>query len=402
MVAIPNMNWMGNEPTGSAYDVYRYYMGGGNPDANAGGGGGGGTTGIMQAFPTSGGDGGFNPYSPNANVNTNYTPNYDFRQFSEYGANPSTMDRKQMDMNQEFFYGKTPSALQRKMSNIMNFIPGVGAFKRGAEFLGDKLQGILPVNQRAIFENELRGSGVYTDDIGRIAIGPDGKYNTPEGIMAGYNANQMTDKTFDKRTGKISETLGNKYGISTEDIQGIMDGTISDEEIEAKYGITTNLTSNLKNINLAKKNWQKKKEYSNKIAEYEKQKREEKKKEKAAAKSRAESKRQYDPNKHGPTNYGLGSDGKQSYDTGQGFGAHATSGGPVSNRTGRGRTDWAEGGMIDPDLSKDAEYLGWKKVYKMNPELGSMHEKHPTFIKFYKKHERDQKKFGGLAGLLYG
>ena len=58
--------------------------------------------------------------------------------------------------------------------------------------------------------------------------------------------------------------------------------------------------------------------------------------------------------------------------------------------------------MIDPDLSKDPEYLGWKKVYKMNPELGSMHDKHPTFIKFYKKHERDQKKFGGLVGLLYG
>ena len=42
MVAIPNMNWMGNEPTGSAFDVYRWYMGGGNPVANTGGGGGGG------------------------------------------------------------------------------------------------------------------------------------------------------------------------------------------------------------------------------------------------------------------------------------------------------------------------------------------------------------------------
>jgi len=395
MVAIPNMNWMGNEPTGSAYDVYRYYMGGGNPDANAGGGGGGGTTGIMQAFPTSGGDGGFNPYSPNANVNTNYTPNYDFRQFSEYGANPSTMDIKQMDMNQNYFNKPAPSAMQQKISNVMNFIPGVGTFKRGAEFLGNKLQGILPVNQRAIFENELRGSGVYTDDIGRIAIGPDGKYNTPEGIMAGYNANQMTDKTFDKRTDRISQTLRDKYNMTDDEIDEVIAGTY-------KGNVDTNLISNLQNINLAKKNWQKKKEYSNKIAEYEKQKREEKKKEKAAAKSRAESKRQYDAKEHGPTNYGLGSDGKQSYDTGQGFGTNATTGGPVSNKTGRGRTDWAEGGMIDPDLSKNAEYLGWKKVYKMNPELGSMHDKHPIFIKFYKKHERDQKKFGGLAGLLYG
>ena len=54
----------------------------------------------------------------------------------------------------------------------------------------------------------------------------------------------------------------------------------------------------------------------------------------------------YDPDIHGPTNYGKGADGQQSYDTGQGFGANATTGGPVSNRTGRGRQDWAQGGRI--------------------------------------------------------
>jgi hypothetical protein len=65
----------------------------------------------------------------------------------------------------------------------------------------------------------------------------------------------------------------------------------------------------------------------------------------AAAESRRESARQYDPAVHGPTNYGLGSDGNQSYDSGnQGFGTNATSGGPVSNKTGRGRTDYMEGG----------------------------------------------------------
>jgi len=400
MVAIPNMNWMGNEPTGSAYDVYRYYMGGGNPDANAGGGGGGGTTGIMQAFPTSGGDGGFNPYSPNANVNTNYTPNYDFRQFSEYGANPSTMDRKQMDMNQEFFYGKTPSALQRKMNTLAGFIPGANVMKKAGQFIG----GLLPVNQRAIFENELRGSGVYTDDIGRIAIGPDGKYNTAEGIMAGYNANQMTDKTFDKRTDKISGTLGSKYGISATDIQGIIDGTISDEEIEAKYGITTNLTSNLKNINLAKKAWQKNKKKSQDIFEFEKKKKEEEKKKKKKTDDGSGSGRGPGPGGGDTASKGSGAKAGTtgSWTPGGTYNAPGSSysrPGASGHPTGH---HWAEGGMVDADLSKDAEYLGWKKVYKMNPELGSMHDKHPTFIKFYKKHERDQKKFGGLAGLLYG
>jgi len=54
----------------------------------------------------------------------------------------------------------------------------------------------------------------------------------------------------------------------------------------------------------------------------------------------------YNPNIHGPTNYGIGDDGNQSFDGGnQGFGTNATSGGPVSNRTGRGRTDYIDGGL---------------------------------------------------------
>ena len=66
----------------------------------------------------------------------------------------------------------------------------------------------------------------------------------------------------------------------------------------------------------------------------------------AAAASRAESARQYDSAVHGPNNYGLGSDGKQSFDSGQGFGINATTGGPVSNKTGRGRTDYKDGGIV--------------------------------------------------------
>jgi len=47
----------------------------------------------------------------------------------------------------------------------------------------------------------------------------------------------------------------------------------------------------------------------------------------------------------GDGKFGVGSDGQQSYDTGQGFGTNATTGGPVSNRTGRGRTDYTLGGL---------------------------------------------------------
>jgi hypothetical protein len=49
---------------------------------------------------------------------------------------------------------------------------------------------------------------------------------------------------------------------------------------------------------------------------------------------------------YGPINYGRGSDGNQSYDSGQGFGTNATTGGPVSNKTGKGRTDYRYGGRI--------------------------------------------------------
>jgi len=65
----------------------------------------------------------------------------------------------------------------------------------------------------------------------------------------------------------------------------------------------------------------------------------------AAAASRAESKRQYNPAVHGSNNYGLDSAGKQSYDTGQGFGSSSVDGGPVSNKTGRGRTGYFYGGL---------------------------------------------------------
>jgi hypothetical protein len=52
----------------------------------------------------------------------------------------------------------------------------------------------------------------------------------------------------------------------------------------------------------------------------------------------------YNPNIHGPTNYGRDSQGNQSFDSGQGFGI-GSDGGPVSNRTGRGRTGYSEGGL---------------------------------------------------------
>lgn len=84
-----------------------------------------------------------------------------------------------------------------------------------SEFLyGKKLPGImgtavdfirrkLPVNPRAVLENEFLGKGFAIDDIGRIVGDP----NTAEGIMAGYNAAKITSGTFDKRRDAIMKGL---------------------------------------------------------------------------------------------------------------------------------------------------------------------------------------------------
>ena len=226
---------------------------------------------TYQAQNMGGGGGGFNPYNPDmSQIRTDFRPDYDFRAYQDFGVtNPdqlTTADRKEMDQNQNYYYDR-PSPLQQKIGGLMNFIPGIGTFKRGAEFIGGFLKDKLPINQRAILENQLRGSGVLTDDIGRIVAGPGG-YNTPEGIMAGYNAAKMTDATFDKRTDRIGKTLGEKYGLSAADIQGIADGTLTEEDIENKYGINTNLITNLRNINLAKINFNRKQKKADEIAAF--------------------------------------------------------------------------------------------------------------------------------------
>ena len=218
-----------------------------------------------------GGGGGFNPYNPDmSQIRTDFRPDYDFRRYSEYGMDPSTMDIKQMDMNQDYFYDR-PSAMQQKIGGLMNFIPGIGTLKKGADFIAGFLKDKLPINQRAILENQLRGSGVLTDDIGRIVARP-GEYNTPEGIMAGYNAAQMTDATFDKRTGNIADTLSEKYGFTAADIANLNAGIITPEMEQKAYNPTMRKTSNLLtnyiNINKAKINFNRKQKKANEIAAF--------------------------------------------------------------------------------------------------------------------------------------
>lgn len=193
---------------------------------------------------TGGGGNGFNPYNinvndPNIRTSRNYVNPFPFNPESNLG----TSDYGYIDAPREGILGV--------MDKAVNFLPGVGIMKTIGGFLKDK----LPVNQRAILENELLGGGIMLDDIGRI-VAKD--YNTPEGIMAGYNAAMITDKTFDKRETNIRNTLKEKYNLSDQEINNV----ISEIEETGEYkgplgynetlGKTTNLFTNLINLNKAK------------------------------------------------------------------------------------------------------------------------------------------------------
>ena len=101
-----------------------------------------------------------------------------------------------------------PGAIKRYMENSL-LGKGFGMVK---DFLGR----VMPINERAIMENEARGAGIFTDDIGRIVTDD---YNTAGGIMAGYNLNKIDADTFGKRRDTIENTLGSKYGLSASQIE---------------------------------------------------------------------------------------------------------------------------------------------------------------------------------------
>ena len=252
-----------------------------------------------------------------------------------------TEARKQMDMNPDYYYGPPKTGLEQLASKAINFIPGIGTVSRIAGFLSNK----LPINERAILENQLRGQGVLTDNIGRI-VAQQGQYNTPEGIMAGYNAAMMNEGTFDKRTENIRETLSDKYDLTDKQIDGLISGELTEDDFTGSQyqlpsGKISNLFSNIRNIELAKQKFVK---TQNKAAAIAKFKEEQKKAAAAAKKAEKERAEQY-----GKTNYGEGAGGQSYSNMGtQGFGVAAGGmGGPVSNRTGRGRQDYMDGGLAD-------------------------------------------------------
>jgi hypothetical protein len=118
------------------------------------------------------------------------------------------------------------------IEQLLSKLPTFGGIKKGLDALGDMLQ-----DKGAIFQNELLGQGIKLDNIGRIVTD---NYNTPEGIMAGYNPvsggllNMLTggaygepttyglEKSVAERQSNIRDTLQDKYGLSNQQIEDVL------------------------------------------------------------------------------------------------------------------------------------------------------------------------------------
>jgi len=141
-----------------------------------------------DAFTNSGNDG-FDVYNPNPDSISN-------RDYNPYRYQEAT------DKN---FTRPEKSKFQEMLSKGINFIPGANIAKKGLDVLGN----MLPINRRAIMENELSGQGIMVNDIGQI-VSDGGNINTTENIMAGYNASKVDKDTFKKRRLMIEQKMKNK------------------------------------------------------------------------------------------------------------------------------------------------------------------------------------------------
>ena len=172
---------------------------------------------TARILPIQGGGGdGFSVYNPDPNRTrneSNYSP-YNYRQAAERNLigtpggsltgtnipNTSTEVAKLMDMYPDYYQGKQ-----------LTGIPGAAANYFKNSFVGkglDALGNMMPVNKRAILENELLGQGFQLNDIGQfVSDGGDAYKEDGSNIMAGYNAAKVTKQTFDKRRAKAKENM---------------------------------------------------------------------------------------------------------------------------------------------------------------------------------------------------
>ena len=168
---------------------------------------------IKKILPVQGGGGdGYSVYNPDPNrtrTSDQYSP-YNYRQASERDLigdfySSGTEAQKLMDSYPEYYTGN------RQLEGIPGMVQGYMKNSLPGRLIGNAVSGLeslLPVNQRAILENELLGQGFQLNDIGQfVSDGGDAYKEDGSNIMAGYNAAKVTRQTFDKRRAKAKKNM---------------------------------------------------------------------------------------------------------------------------------------------------------------------------------------------------
>ncbi len=126
---------------------------------------------LLYPQNVGGGGDGFSVYNPDPNM-TRTKRNY---------VNPFPYDPMDDFGNSNYGYVEQPRKGIKGLFDqyVKGSIPAQ-LLNKGFNFLKDQ----LPVNRAGIFQNELLGGGFMLDNTGKIVTN---NYNTPTGIMAGYN-----------------------------------------------------------------------------------------------------------------------------------------------------------------------------------------------------------------------
>ena len=164
-------------------------------------------TARILPMPSGGGDG-YSVYNadPNSISNKNYSP-YAYRQAAERNLigdvySSGTAAQKMMDNYPDYYTGPQLTGIPGAIAAYAKASPVMQLAGKGLDALGN----MLPVNQRAIYENELAGQGIMVNDIGQI-VSDGGNINTAQNIMAGYNAAKVDADTFAKRRAVIEKNM---------------------------------------------------------------------------------------------------------------------------------------------------------------------------------------------------
>jgi hypothetical protein len=327
---------------------------GGLPTLNVGGGGGGGALQAGDINYDSFAKAGFDAYAnrqPTPLVDDLYQSKVDktFMGFPSYRQQELTGP----DMGE---YIGSGTDIPLELTRAGKIQESLGGIKEGLGSLTEKFKGIGPISailgsidkfdtlpaldQQFIKQSMgYRGPTVFGENTG-------GGYVDPFGVNVrsafGNYAEKVRDD-FSSLGDSLSGRLSEKYGVSFDPKTGMFVG--EDEEAVARANKMTKMMR-------AKYTFRQKQiqqqEFDKKIAA-------QKEKARLAEIERIKNlgKGPYDPGVHGSTDYGRGSDGQQSYSGDAigagnlGFGVGATTGGPVSNKTGRGRQDYMDGGIVD-------------------------------------------------------